>query len=126
MFHAQFDPGDASSDPNGIMVSEAYPAQIHYLPSLPGFSPKEDLDMFLDDDVLMFDATLADDSFNGNDVVMSNTDMELTSLPPPSNYPSTEDWIAYCPIIARLYRDESKPLKEVMSIMRDRYGFNGT
>ncbi len=108
------------------MASEEFPAQLHHLPLLPPFSPKVDLDIIFDDDTLMIDAPIPDGSFDASDIVMSNVDMEPISFPPPKVYPTGEDWTAYRSTIAQLYVEENRTLSEVMSIMKHRYGFNGT
>ena len=43
-----------------------------------------------------------------------------------TRYATTEDWERYRALFKRLYRDENKTLKEVKSIMKEKYGFNAT
>ena len=44
----------------------------------------------------------------------------------PSYPPSRRDWEAHRELFTRLYQAEERPLKEVMEIMKDRYGFRAT
>jgi hypothetical protein len=44
----------------------------------------------------------------------------------PSYPPSRRDWEARRELFTRLYQAEERPLKEVMEIMKDRYGFRAT
>jgi len=43
-----------------------------------------------------------------------------------TRYATTEDWERYRALFTRLYRDENKTLKDVKSIMKEKYGFNAT
>ena len=45
---------------------------------------------------------------------------------PRRRHVTAEDWIANRDLFTRLYRDENKTLKEVMSIMETSYGFHAT
>jgi hypothetical protein len=55
-------------------------------------------------------------------------DSNMTGLifPVRTRYATTEDWERYRALFTRLYRDENKTLKEVKSIMKEKYGFNAT
>lgn len=55
-------------------------------------------------------------------------DSNMTGLifPVRTRYATAEDWERYRALFTRLYRDENKPLKEVKSIMKEKYGFNAT
>jgi hypothetical protein len=44
----------------------------------------------------------------------------------PSYPPSRHDWEAHREHLTRLYQVEERPLKEVMEIMKERYGFQAT
>jgi hypothetical protein len=48
------------------------------------------------------------------------------TLPIQNRYATAEDWERHRALFEYLYRDENKTLKEVMSIMKERYGFNAT
>jgi hypothetical protein len=50
----------------------------------------------------------------------------IMNNPPPLTYAEPGDWADRKAIIARLYVDENKPLKEVMRIMRDDFQFRAT
>ena len=50
---------------------------------------------------------------------------DLTS-PVRTRYAIAEDWELHRALFTRLYRDENKTLKEVKSIMKEKYGFNAT
>ena len=43
-----------------------------------------------------------------------------------TRYATAEDWEHYRALFTRLYRDENKTLKDVKSIMKEKYGFNAT
>jgi hypothetical protein len=51
---------------------------------------------------------------------------QFSTSPMRNRYPSTEDWEYYRPTITRLYRDENRTLRNVMSIMNEIYGFNAS
>lgn len=126
MFHAHRNEAQTAPYSDVTVAGEEFPAQVHYLPPLPPFSPKVTLDNIFDDDTLIIDAPVPDESLNTSDTVMSNTDVEPILLPPPTRYPTGEDWTAYRPAISRLYIEENRTLSEVMAIMEASYGFNGT
>ena len=51
--------------------------------------------------------------------------LEHPAMPAPNHPPSASDWEVRRPLITRLYRDDNKPLREVMDVMR-RSGFRAT
>lgn len=51
--------------------------------------------------------------------------LEHPAIPAPNYPPSARDWELRRPLISRLYRDDDKPLREVMDVMR-RSGFRAT
>ena len=106
------------------MADEEYPAQVHYLPLLPLSCSNGKLVPIFDDDKLMIDAPVPGGSFDKGGMNMSNADMESMTLANTSRYSTGEDWTMHRSTIARLYIEENKTLKEVMSIMKHSYGFN--
>jgi hypothetical protein len=55
-------------------------------------------------------------------------DSNMTGLifPVRTRYATADDWERHRALFTRLYRDENKTLKEVKSIMKEKYGFNAT
>jgi hypothetical protein len=48
------------------------------------------------------------------------------TLPIQNRYATREEWERHRRLFTQLYRDENKTLKEVRSIMKDKYAFNAT
>lgn len=42
------------------------------------------------------------------------------------HWATAEDWVAARPIITKLYKDDMKPLKEVMATMKKEHSFYAT
>jgi hypothetical protein len=40
--------------------------------------------------------------------------------------PQVSDWERLRPVITRLYKEDVKPLKDVVSILREQHGFHAT
>jgi hypothetical protein len=61
-----------------------------------------------------------------SDGIIEDSNMTGLIFPVRTRYATTEDWERYRALFTRLYRDENKTLKEVKSIMKEKYGFNAT
>lgn len=106
-------------------LTQEYKLQITTLASMfpdyviPAISPQRpSIDTQNSPDIALYDA--------GRDLNAGLDQYAVQVLPPPNDPPTRRDWEAYRAIFTQLYRAENKPLKEVMSIMADQYGFKAT
>jgi hypothetical protein len=61
-----------------------------------------------------------------SDISRNESHMNSTAFPIQVRYATARDWERYRAIFTRLYCDENMTLKDVKSIMREKYGFNAT
>lgn len=61
-----------------------------------------------------------------SDISRNESHTNSMASPIQVRYATAQDWERYRTLFTRLYRDENMTLKDVKSIMRERYGFNAT
>lgn len=61
-----------------------------------------------------------------SDISRNESHMNSVAFPIQVRYATAQDWERYRALFTRLYCDENMTLKDVMSIMKEKYGFNAT
>lgn len=77
-------------------------------------------------EVTMQEAPVFPSAPETSDMSRNESHMNSMAFPTQPRYATAEDWERNRALFTSLYRDQNKTLKDVMAIMREKYGFNAT